>query len=214
MPRRSRSSRFERRLEELVAYVSSETHPGLGMTNELLDNLARQLCPLLFRGVLLSGELLSSKGRSIIGALSRRPPHRRRFTLIVNLGSHFVTLHVAGETALYADSLGRPCSDPSVFRFVERAAARLTPRRRRASSSSPAIRLLYNTRPIQGRRSIYCGLYALLFARCLESPVGEWPGEGGRLRFGEPSPEGSSERNDQLCVKYLREFCKRPATLK
>ena len=177
----SKRAKSEHDLQRLVEYVSSQTHPGLGMTNELLQNLTSQLCPNFYRGLYMAKEMSTVNDNQY-----------RNSTFIINLGSHFVTLHVRPDAIIYVDPLGQPCQNPHVQRFIRQC-------------KRPMV--LHNRRRIQSQKSIYCGLYALLFSRCFDTPASQWPIPF-PLKFRRclPTSSNNSASNDQLCVNYLRRF--------
>jgi hypothetical protein len=134
----------------------------------------------------------------------RLPLHlaaRSRFLLVVNLGEighpsdptppprgHFVTVAAGPSGVLYIDPYGLPCLQPRVNRFL-----RLCRRR-----------VLANWRQVQDLRSVYCGMYAVLFAAYLDRKPNF------KLRFHKAGRD--LRRNDTLCARYLRRMGATAAT--
>jgi len=172
-----------------VRATEDNADPHQGITVRLIAGFARQLCPNLYRG-LFDVRRIPSRRR-----LAATP----RFTVILKIDSHFVVVHATPDTLIYADPLGEPCQDARARGFI-------------VDCARP--RVLFNEKPIQSQRSVACGLYALLFARCFDSPVSEWPFRAGSelpLRFRRVSrhPDGADRRNDVRCARYLRRFIRR-----
>jgi len=179
----SRSSPSERALSRLLRHTRANVHPRQGITARLIAGFARQLCPNHFRGLFDIGRLPV-----------RRLAASRRFTVIINLGIHFVVVHATPDTVVYVDPLGDPCQAARARGLVVRCAR---------------PRALWNAKPIQSRQSVACGLYALLFARCFDTPVDEWPFDASSelpLRFSRVRSRSGGRRNDARCVRYLKRF--------
>lgn len=115
---------------------------GRGVTNHSIDAVLRGTCPD-FQGVFSSDTLPSHLPT----------PAGRPFSLVCNLseaaqpGSHFVSIVVFRNFALYLDSLGSPCTNPLIADFLR-------------NLKKPTF---YNTRRVQDVTSDFCGLYCILF---------------------------------------------------
>lgn len=117
---------------------------GRGVTNLSIDAVLRGTCPD-FQGVFSSDTLPSH--------LSHPSSAGRQFSLVCNLseaaqpGSHWVSIIVFRNFALYLDSLGFPCTNPLIADFLR-------------NLEKPTF---YNTRQVQDATSDFCGLYCILF---------------------------------------------------
>ena len=102
------------------------------------------------------------------------------FSIIVNIGHHFVTLHVKPSYILYIDSFGQPISDSEILIFLGKKLTR-TP-------------LYYNTRQIQSLYSSHCGIYAIFFIlyhdKRIKSP----------MKF----KNHDLLQNDDLCIHHIK----------
>ena len=99
------------------------------------------------------------------------------------LPSHFVTLAATPDRVVYSDSYGRPPRQGHVVRFL-----RLCRR--------PVV---YYPHKIQSLDSVWCGLYAILFALLADGRR-----TACALRFRRGGSDRSLRRNDELCAMYLR----------
>lgn len=120
---------------------------------------------------------------------------RRNFSIIVNVGMHFVTLFSEGDLVYYVDSLGLPVWREELKNFIlERF-----PHKRR---------YCYNPRQIQDWNSSHCGLYAALFTVYLEKYCRGRRRGGTRPRLKFHRRKKLLPLNDALCVKYIKNMCK------
>lgn len=122
---------FNQFARHLAATVNNHVDPDLGMTNVMLQALAKEMMPFFARCRLLRhagdreyrgredhGEHLRFLGvyddddlPAVVADLADAEKHN---TLIINLGSgvypsgHFVTVHLTGSAIYYIDSFGKP----------------------------------------------------------------------------------------------------------
>ena len=160
-----RDTRLHRKISTKIA---KHVDADIGMTNVMLNKLARILCPNLYRG-LFSVEKLKS--------ISFRPP----FSIIVNVGLHFVTVFVAKNHILYFDSYGKNCIRREMCDFMAKY----------------NCRIYYNKSKLQKRTSTHCGLYALLFAAYVDLTTKPF-----ELYF----YKRAGKKNDELCKMYLQKI--------
>lgn len=162
---------------DLDRMIRRHVTKGKGVSNVLLQRLAKQVCSKDFRGVFAANR--------IPRALAGFP----RFVIIVNLGEkavnrplkvgHFVCIAAEpNKKVRYVDPYGIPCMQPKVLRFLKETRRKLWE----------------NTQPVQAMSSAHCSLYALLFALYLDKRP-----RGLRLLFDSTDLEG----NDKRCVNYL-----------
>ena len=167
------SSVSAKRMNKIRQNIYKETlrhvDHDIGMTNVMLNRMAKRLCPNLYRGLYTMYKLKS---------ISFRPP----FSIIVNVGQHFVTAYVTKEYILYFDSYGRKCC------ITEEMCDFLT------KYNCPVY---YNKSKLQSATSTHCGLYALLFAAYVD--LARKPFE---LFF----YTRAGKKNDELCKLYLQKI--------
>ena len=163
--------RKKRRELMRISNVFSDHVSEFGMSNALLDAFARQLCPNYYRGVVSAWRL-------------RECNFRKPFTIICNIGLHFVTIHAGTGLTLYMDSYGKQCKLPSMLKFLTRM-------------GKPVC---FNERRIQLATSQYCGLYALLFAAYTDLK------DAGALPFRLAFSNRACLKNDKLCKMYLHKL--------
>lgn len=167
--------------EELFRRVRRHVSSADGMSNLSLERLCRLSCGPDFKGVYAAD--------CIPDGLARLA----RFSIVVNLATvkdakgslqvgHFVTVVGSGEAVRYIDPYGFPCHQPLVLRFLT-----LCGRSKR-----------YSLRQVQDFKSMYCGMYALLFATHFDR------GGKKKMRFFRRGKD--LKKNDALCMKYLREY--------
>lgn len=111
---------------------------------------------------------------------------RPRFAMIINVGSHFVTLYCNRHFALYIDSLGRPCPHDSVRKFLEGVRGRDFP-------------MFFSRQRIQDSKSSACGLFACLFVLYLFLHNLDRPPVF-RMHFSKKDMKS----NDKKCIEYIR----------
>jgi hypothetical protein len=156
--------------KEIAHLLRSHVNKEWGMTNDLVHYLANALCPNLYKGLYTPNQLLPF-------LLQGRKSTARPFTMIVNVGRHYVTVYCHKDYVLYLDPFGKPCVQPTVRHVLQ-------------NLSAP---LFYNKTRIQCKSSNHCGLYAILFA-CYYDRARKR-----KLKF----YDRASKKNDKLCVLYL-----------
>lgn len=174
-------------MDEVIRRAKDHVSSDAGISNEALERLCVLSCGSDFKGV-FAADCIPSR-------LAARP----RFVIVVNLGTrkdvsgplplgHFVTLAGVGDAVRYVDPYGFPCHQPNVLAFLK-----LCRRQTR-----------YSLRQVQDFGSLYCGMYALLFATYFDRGGGGGRGEAKKLRFFRRGKD--LRKNDRLCMKYLREY--------
>ena len=166
---------------KLSRLVNNNVDPERGVTNRTIDNFCRELCPQLYHGTFPADRIPPSLSNSDVTA--------ENFSLIINVGGHFVTVVNQPDFILYIDPFGLPCLDPQAHAFLQLCVDN--------SRSSSVKQVFYNVNKIQNFRSRYCGLYAILFALYFDTPR-----ENYKLRF---------EKNEQISnnkkfMKYIQEM--------
>ena len=162
-------------LQSAISQLSENVSSSWGMTNRLVDQLARSLATRLYRGLFIPEKLTTARTTQL---LSKIP-----FTMIVNVGGHFVALYCCKEYVLYFDPFGMPCLQPQVIAFL------------RGLKRS----VFFSREKIQSVTSKHCGLYAVLFVLYHDKPRRRF-----KLKFG----RRASKKNDKLCIQYLHKLCK------
>ena len=166
-------------LDRLLKRVRANVWAHVGMSNEAVEELCDRVCSEKFQGLYPADAIPVDRLRGL-----------EEFVIVVNTATsgetmgHFVTLsRESGQDHVeYMDSFARPCSQPDVRSFVAalgvgEGEARCVVRRR-----------------VQASSSVYCGLYATLFAAYKDRrPEFE-------LLFSPTDLAG----NDERCVRYLR----------
>ncbi len=176
--------------KSLAARVRFNVHNRKGLSNDVIRKFCKQTCSKDFKGVFAADRI------------PRRLCVQPNFIIVVNLGrrgearsesdlpvGHFVTILGAPEAVYFLDPYGFPCTQPNVIKFMGNC--------RRA--------VMQNKRSIQDITSVYCGMYAILFANYLDK------GWSFRVRF----CKKHLLRNDKRCVAYLEKmFGKRKRKIK
>jgi hypothetical protein len=146
--------------------VKDHVDEHIGVTNEILDEFARKLCPRLYKG-------LFNPSTNLLRLNICAP-----FTIILNVGFHFVCVHTTGKKVFYIDSYGLMCRNRVVWKFLRQF----------------KIPIVINRARLQSPKSRHCGMYALLFATYLDLPKKPF-----KLKF----HNRARKKNDQLCMLYL-----------
>lgn len=152
-----------------------------GLTNDVVKSFCSFLCGKDFKGV-FSADRVPVKYACL--------PH---FIMVVNTGrrgdsrdvsklpvGHFVTVVVSPSTVYYLDPYGLPCTQRDLLRFFKLCHRPLA----------------CNRRQIQDYGSMYCGVYAILFAAYADA---DCPFE---MRF----CKKRLRKNDKKCVAYLKKL--------
>ena len=177
----------QRELGRLLRGVEEHAHPEKGLSNTLVERFCHLICTNFFKGVFAADCIPQRK-------LAKTP----RFCIVVNLGErkkkkrgkplpvgHFVTIVASPEAVRYFDSYGFPVTQSHVLRFL-----RLCKRN-----------VLCTPKQVQDFDSKICGLYASLYAGY--NDPGRRRDPEFKLRF---YVRRKLERNDALCVRYLRKL--------
>lgn len=165
--------------EKVAELVKEHVSKDWGMTNDMVNDIAMALCPNLYKGLYMPEHLLRiSMAGNILQQQQQQP-----FTMIINVGKHFVTVVSHEKYVLYLDPFGIPCMQPQVRQFLRGLHSKI----------------FYNKTQIQQLKSKHCGLYAVLFALYYDVPA-----RSTRLKF----DENASEKNDKLCTVYLHKLNK------
>ena len=162
----------KKRQRAIVAELKRHVSAVDGMTNVMVNKLARALCSKKYKGLYMPSQL-EQKRKTV---LARTP-----FSTIVNTGRHFVGIIGHNDTIFYLDSYGLPCTEERTRTFLH---------------SFPNKTVVYNKKRIQGLKSMFCGLYAILFVTYFDKP------RSFRLNFkGRVGERGKA--NEELCLQYL-----------
>ena len=165
-------------MKKLDRRVSANARKGKGLTNIVVDKFCRETCGKDYKGVYASDCLpikLCGRHRFIIVVnLQPRREHLNNPTL---LAGHFVTIYAAPDLIYYLDPYGLPSLEPRVNRFLHLCARPVQ----------------FNLRQIQDFNSVYCGLFAILFANYLDKRPNF------RLKFN----KRRLRANDKLCKDYI-----------
>ena len=114
---------------------------------------------------------------------------RNNFTIICNLskcgdkGTHFITIVVDCESVVYIDSLGLPCINEDISKFLNRLNRPIS----------------YNTRTIQHPNSVFCGYYCIFYALLFDSGTNV---DKKDFVFS----TSNLYKNDKLCIKYIKQL--------
>jgi len=116
------------------------------------------------------------------------------FTIIFNVGLHFVMVYATSDYVMYVDSMGMPPSHPNMKQFLRRC-QRL---------------IVHNIIQIQADTSSYCGLYAALFVIFLDYKQTGKLDSNSKLQFHTSKAVTHKTHNDELkvnddtCVQFLK----------
>ena len=166
-------------VHRLISRVRDNVKAHVGMSNEAVEELCRQVCSHKFQGLFSADRIPSDRLKQL-----------EEFVIVVNTATsdeplgHFVTLSRAYGSSYveYMDSFAKPCTQPDVRAFVRSLGLR-----------EGEVRSTVKRR-VQAASSVYCGLYATLFAAYKDREPGF------ELLFSPTDLTG----NDERCVRYLR----------
>ena len=169
---------MQRRLKKIIkTRVEEHVKSRKGVSNDIIRNFCSRVCGNDFKGVFTADRIDLG-----IACLNN-------FIIVVNLdkrGSedvgHFITIVGSAKNVLYIDPYGLPCWQKDVTRFLNAC--------RRS--------IVYNRKQIQDFMSVYCGVYAMLFASYfgINPPF--------KLHF----KKKKLQDNDKLCMQYLHRILK------
>lgn len=163
-------------------YFNEHVNSSVGISNQLLNRLALGMCSRDYLGVFAAD--------CIPPFLAGRP----RFIVILNLArkksghqsvGHFVTVLANPNSVYYVDPYGMKCVQPDVERFLRECGRTVR----------------QNKRQYQDMKSVYCGMYCLLFAAYADRRNSANPPKF-KLRFFRQKKKLLA--NDTKCVQYVR----------
>ena len=158
--------------------VNEHVQTGKGISNDLIRNFCSRYCNKNFKGVYTADRI----PKFLAG--------RKSFVIVVNLAprgdggkkeGHFITLVGRRDVIIYIDPYGIDCWQKDVKRFLK-------------GCKRPVI---YNKNQIQGFNSVFCGVYAILFATFMDGTTPPF-----QLKFS----QSNFKINDKLCMFYLRKL--------
>ena len=122
------------------------------------------------------------------------PSIKKNFSIIINVGHHFVFLYWSPLEVFYIDSLGRAITHEKVQAFINNHV------------DIEKCSVFYNTAHVQSQLSTHCGWYTILFTlyvdRCAARQTGKHFDRFTQLRF----YSHSLLRNDDLCMQYIEKL--------
>ena len=146
--------------------LANHVNAFYGISNDAVDELCRLLSPTHYGGTFAAEDLPKK---------IKTPSN-----FIINIGGHFVTLVVQPKYCLYIDPFGLPCLNQYLqkcIRLLDRA-------------------LYYNQRQLQSPKSLYCGLYCILFTLYFDKA------RKNKLTF----HRKKLLANDRRCLYYIHEM--------
>lgn len=158
-----------------------------GLSNDAIDYFLRRTCGSDFLGVYSADYLpvrLAGRGRFIVVVNLGRRKGRTVGPLPVG---HFVTIVATPEEVYYLDPYGIPCVDGYVLRFLR--------------SCQRTIQTL--SYQIQSFDSVWCGLYAILFALYMDRQASARPP---RFKLHFFKQKNKLIKNDDKCGKYIEKL--------
>ena len=121
---------------------------------------------------------------------------KNEIILIVNIGSHWITIAVYKNFVLYLDSYGLPPRQTEMIKFLTRLLDQC--------KGIKTHEIHYNIKQIQAISSNYCGMYAALWAKRLDNIMKNPEQKNFSMRFYSGQIENRLRKNDKLCIKYLK----------
>lgn len=146
-------------------------------------------------------EFEQREGRGRKGRRHRRGKKNvHPFCFIVNIGAHFVCVHVNAGCLLYIDSFANPIPETmvSLFEKMVQQQPQQQQHRKGMQQQQQTHLLFHNKRQIQSFLSSHCGLYAALFATWYLSPP--------EMRMPLKFSDENLLANDEKCIAYLKQF--------
>lgn len=142
-----------------------------GLSNTVLENLlVESKVPSSFKGIFSCDNI------------PLHLTHEKCFSIIVNIGYHFISVIAKNQFIIYIDSFGSPAREVNINDFLLKC-------------ERPVF---YNTSQIQSFSSTFCGFYACLFiiffSKKSENPL--------KLSF--HTDEKKLKMNDALCITYIK----------
>lgn len=173
-------------VSQLSTLISQNVN-NRGMTSKILNKLCQILCPNNYVGLYTPLNIPFKKLQKM-----------KSFTIIVFLSpnkglyryGHYITIHANSSTITYIDPFGLPCFDKNIQKLLYMYCKKSKKNRRN---------VLINNKQIQNEKSVYCGLYAVLFSLYFDLPT-----QTKKIKLYFKSK--GSLANDKLCVTYLNKL--------
>ena len=157
-------------VENIVKIITSNVSSNEGITNNLINKLCSKVCRYRFKGVFT---IVNLPPFSIL--------NNDHFTLIINIGAHFISIYSSPNFILYIDPFGLPCLNTQLKLFL----------------LSANKKIFYNKKQIQNKKSQFCGIYAIFFCKYFDEE---------RTQKYQFHPSKKSMKNDTLCIKYINKL--------
>lgn len=155
-----------------------------GLSNILLEDLMKMamndVADSAYQGVYTHFNIPSS--------LKQLP----NFSIIVNVGAHFVAIYATPQYILYLDPFGTPIMQANIVHTL--------------TSEEYDRPIFTNCRQVQALDSTHCGLFSCLFVLHLETKRLQTPFyKDVQLKF----VSKNLTKNDFLCIKYLKRIIRK-----
>lgn len=172
----------------LSKLVSLHANPHLGLTNVLLNSICKSFCPTHYVGLYSPEKIPVSRLRKL-----------SKFTFIILLSGaptgHYVLVHASPSTIYYIDPYGLPCFDGKVLKFLYSSSGKKKEKKKKKRA------VLINKRQIQHEKSVYCGMYVVLYSVYFDSSLRQ---SKVNIKF----HQNPSLANDKLCIQYINSMLK------
>jgi hypothetical protein len=146
----------------------------VGLTNYQLEKLANKILGKSFLGVYPSDsipEVKNVKNSSIIFNLSKH----------TEPGTHYVAVYFNNSKLYYFDSYGKPLTNKHIKKNLQKF----------------KLPIFYHTRPIQHKKSIFCGLFSLAYLKTTQKQKTK------PSKFYDYFDYPPSKQNDKIVTKIL-----------
>lgn len=173
--RKTKQNLHKQYVKEVSQIFKYNANKNWGLTNKIVNKYAKFFCSKKYKGVFMPENVMQI------------PITNQSFSIIANVGKHFVAIIVRKKYILYIDSYGKPCKQPSFQKFLK-------------ALQKP---IFYNDKQIQSVTSMYCGLYAVLFCIYYDKSTRKT-----RLIF----KKNPGKVNDKLCLQYIRKLIQIPTS--
>ena len=94
-------------IQDITQIITSNVSSDEGITNNFINDLCNKICNYRFKGVFTVVNL---------------PPfsifNNEFFTLIINIGAHFISIYSSPNYILYIDPFGLPCLNTQLKLFL------------------------------------------------------------------------------------------------
>ena len=158
-------------VEEISRIVKENVGKTFGMTNRSVNNICQSLCPNIYEGLYDKSEL-KDKGNFLI--------HKKIFSIIVNIGRHYVCIYAEKDFSIYIDPLGFASMTKEVNSFLQKIKRKT----------------FTNTSKLQRLNSNHCGMYAIMFCKHFDLDKKNRP----KMVF------YKKQNNDNKCIHYLKKL--------